>query len=74
MAVYKVSYVVVGSDHPGAIVNRDHAPYLGERITLGEHQFEVIEVLNLMPPRGDFHYIHATVQLHKPKKRGNKET
>jgi len=65
MAVYKVSFVVIGSEHPGAILNRDHAPYLGERIKLGNHQFEVIEVLNLMPPRGDFHYIHATVQLHK---------
>jgi len=66
MAVYKVSFVVIGSDYPGAIVNRDHAPYLGERITLGGHQFEVIEVLNLMPPRGEFHYIHATVKLSKP--------
>jgi len=67
MNVYKVSYVVIGSEHPGAIMNRDHAPVVGERITLGEHEFEVIEVLNLMPPRGDFHYIHATVQLVKKK-------
>ena len=68
MNVYKVSYVVVGSEHPGAILNRDHAPFIGERITLDEHEFEVIEVLNLMPQRGDFHYIHATVQLVNKKK------
>jgi hypothetical protein len=66
MDVYKVSYVVIGSDQPGAIVNRDHSPYIGEQITLGENVFVVIEVLDLMPPRGDFHYIHATVQLVKP--------
>jgi hypothetical protein len=63
MNIYKVSYVVIGSEHPGAIVNRDHAPVVGEKVILGDHTFEVIEVLNLMPPRGDFHYIHATIQL-----------
>ncbi len=63
MSVYKVSYVVTGSDHPGAIVNREIAPTIGERIRLGENEFEVVEVLDLMPPRGDFHYLHATVQL-----------
>jgi hypothetical protein len=63
MPVYKVSYVVAGSEHPGAIINRDHAPIVGERITLGDDSFEVVEVLDLMPPRGEFFYIHATVRL-----------
>ena len=63
MTVYKISYVVTGSDHPGAIVNREQPPFVGEHITLGETVFEVIEVLDLMPPRGDFHYLHATVEL-----------
>lgn len=62
MPVYKVSYVVTGSEHPGAIVNRDHAPFVGEEITLGEFKFQVIEVMDLMPPRGEFHYIHATIR------------
>jgi hypothetical protein len=62
MAVYKVSFVVVGSEHPGAIVNRDHLPVLGESVVLGVETFEVTEVLELMPPRGQFYYIHATVQ------------
>lgn len=62
MAVYKVSYVVISSDHPGAIVNRDQLPEVGETVNLGKHSFEVIEVLELMPPRGQFYYIHATLK------------
>ena len=50
LPVYKVSYVAASSEHPGAIINRDHAPIIGERITLGEDLFEVVEVLDLMPP------------------------
>ncbi|MCI0521795.1 MAG: hypothetical protein L0Z70_16230 [Chloroflexi bacterium] len=63
MTVYKVSYVVSGSDYPGAIVNRTSPPVVGEQVQIGAHTFEVVEVLNLMPPRGDFHYLHATVRL-----------
>jgi len=66
MAVYKVSYVVMGGEHPGAIVNLDHKPIIGELITLGDHAFEVVEVLTLVPPRGDFHYIHATIRRLSP--------
>lgn len=62
MAVYKVSYVVISSDHPGAIVNRDQLPVVGEKVNLGRQTFEVIEVLELMPPRGQFFYIHATLK------------
>jgi hypothetical protein len=60
--IYKVSYVVIGGDHPGAILNQDHLPKSGEIITLGTDQFEVLEVADLIPPRGDFAYIHATVR------------
>lgn len=60
MAVYKVSFVVKGSDHPGTIANYDHRPQLGERVRLGEEEFVIVEVIDLMPPRGDFHFIHAT--------------
>jgi hypothetical protein len=62
MAVYKVSYVIVGNDHPGTILNQDHMPQQGEQVQLGVDMFEVIEVLELMPPRGEFHYIHVTCQ------------
>jgi len=60
-AIYKVSYVVSGEDHPGAIQNSDAAPHQGDTISLGSHDFEVIEVIDLVPPRGDFHYLHATL-------------
>lgn len=60
MAIYKVSYVVIGRAHPGTIVNLEHRPGAGERVTLGDEDFIVVEVIDLMPPRGDFHFIHAT--------------
>jgi hypothetical protein len=60
MTVYKVSYVVTGSDFPGTIANSDSRPEVGERIRLGDRLFEIVEVIDLLPPRGEFHYVHAT--------------
>jgi hypothetical protein len=60
MAVYKVSVVVTKSDHPGAILNLDKAPEVGNTISLGKNEFVILEVFELMPPRGDFHFLHAT--------------
>jgi hypothetical protein len=60
MAIYKVSYVIIGDDNPGSILNQDHMPVQGERVILGNKTFEVVEVLELVPPRGDFHYVHVT--------------
>ena len=60
--IYKVSYVVQGGDHPGAIVNEDEKPEVGQRVTLGDKDFEVIEVVDLMPARGDFSFLHVTVK------------
>lgn len=60
MAIYKVSYVIIGRSHPGTIVNLDHRPELGEVVNLGDEEFKVVEVIDLMPPRGEFHFIHAT--------------
>ena len=60
MAIYKVSYVIVGIDHPGTILNQEEMPQKGEHVLLGDKTFEVIEVLELVPPRGEFHYIHVT--------------
>jgi hypothetical protein len=58
--IYKVSYVVVGRPHPGEIVNQDAPPEVGDRVTLGGDEFEVVEIIDLAPPRGDFAYLHAT--------------
>ncbi len=60
--VFKVSYVVQGGDHPGAIVNEDKKPELGQRVTLGSKVFEVVEIVDLMPARGDFSFLHVTVK------------
>lgn len=61
--IYKVSYVVVGGEHPGAIANVDDPPQVGDRVQLGKHAFEIIEVLELMPPRGEFSFLHASCRL-----------
>lgn len=65
-AVYKVSYVVRGGSHPGAIINEDRRPEIGQRVKLGVQEFEVVEVVDLMPSRGDFSFLHVTLQ--PPKK------
>ena len=59
--VYKVSYVVLGENHPGAILNTDEAPRVGAKVKLGKREFEVVEVLDLIPARGEFHFLHATL-------------
>jgi len=58
--ICKVSYVVVGEPHPGEIINLDTPPRVGDRVQLDDEMFEVIEVFDLIPPRGDFAYLHAT--------------
>lgn len=60
--IYKVSYVVLGESHPGAILNMDEAPRVGATVTLGNRDFEVVEVLDLIPARGEFHFLHATLR------------
>lgn len=61
--VYKVSYVVLGESHPGAILNADQPPKVGDSVKLGTRKFVVVEVLDLIPSRGDFHFLHATLRV-----------
>lgn len=63
MPTYKVSYVVKGSDHPGGIINLDDHPQVGDKIRFGDILLEMIEVEELMPPRGGFFYLHTTCRL-----------
>lgn len=63
MAIWKVSYVIKGSAKAGGIVNLNHAPKPGEVLKIGRDQLEVLESLELIPPRGEFHYIHVTCTL-----------
>ena len=58
---YKVSFVVVeGSEHPGAIINVDDRPNVGEEIAFDGHVFEIVEVKELMPTVGSFGFLHAS--------------
>ncbi|MCA9899379.1 MAG: hypothetical protein KC433_14405 [Anaerolineales bacterium] len=57
---YKVSYVVAGGEHPGAIINMDSRPEIGEEVTFDGRIFEILEVMELMPPVGNFGFLHAT--------------
>lgn len=57
---YKVSYVVAGGEHPGAIINMDTRPEIGEEVAFDGRIFEILEVMELMPPVGNFGFLHAT--------------
>jgi hypothetical protein len=60
--IYKVSYVVLGGSHPGGIINQGERPQVGDWVRLGQHNFEVVEVKDLMPARDDFQFLHASVR------------
>jgi hypothetical protein len=60
MAIYKVSIVVADGSHPGAILNLSEKPEVGRTIKLGDVIFRIEEVIELMPPRGDFYFYHLT--------------
>jgi hypothetical protein len=57
---YKVSYVVQGGKYSGAIVNVDDEPKIGDEVVIDGRTFEIIEIAELMPPTGDFGFLHAT--------------
>jgi hypothetical protein len=61
--IYKVSFVVLNSTHPGGIQNMDHHPTVGEVLVVGSQRFQVVEVTELLPPYGDYSYLHATCRL-----------
>lgn len=58
--IYKVSFVVQGGAHPGGIENLDKRPQVGDQLNLAGLNLEIVEVLEIIPPRGDFAYLHAT--------------
>jgi len=59
---YKVSYVVVGGEHPGAIANELERPRVGGRVRIGRALYEIVEIHEALPPREDFAFLHATVR------------
>jgi hypothetical protein len=65
LATYKVSLVIPGTEHSGTIVNLHERPQVGEHLRVGDEEVEVLEVIDLMPPRGEFRFLHATCRLIK---------
>ncbi len=41
-------------------MNTETKPKVGDRVTLGNETFEIVEVVDLMPARGNFHFLHVT--------------
>jgi hypothetical protein len=62
MPQYKVSYVISGEDRPGSIQIQQQRPRPGEKIELEDGLYAVIEVFDLVPPHGEFRYIHVTCE------------
>ncbi len=58
--IYKVSFVVQGGTHPGGIQNLDQRPEPGDTLMVGNETFQIVEIMEIIPPRGDFAYLHAT--------------
>ena len=69
MITYKVSIVILGLEHGGAIVNLTDMPQVGQRLKVGDSEVEIVEIMELMPPRGDFHFLHATCRPVEPEAR-----
>ncbi|MCA9875881.1 MAG: hypothetical protein KC441_19550 [Anaerolineales bacterium] len=63
---YKVSFVVMGGEHPGAIMTVEKKPEIGDEITFNGSVFRVTEVMELMPPVGNFGFLHATCEHLRP--------
>jgi hypothetical protein len=59
--IYKVSYVVQSGEYPGSIKNEEEEPKIGARVMIGPIECKVVETHQIMPPRGDFTFLHATV-------------
>jgi hypothetical protein len=68
--IYKVSYVILGGKHKGGIKNQTERPKVGDHVRFGRGMYEVIEVAEIMPPRDDFQFLHATAKLVEKKPTG----
>ena len=58
--IYKISHVVRGGSHPGAILDSDTLPKVDDAVTFAGARFRIVEVMELMPARGGFGFLHAT--------------
>jgi hypothetical protein len=58
--IYKVSYVILGGEHPGAIINQQDPPQIREKVQLGELWCDIVEIQELLPTQDDVAYLHVT--------------
>ena len=58
--VCKLSIVIPGSPQSGAIINTSALPQVGDRLPVGDRMVEVLEIKELLPPSGNFHFVHVT--------------
>ncbi len=61
--VFKLSIVIPSGEHAGAIIDTPAMPNVGDRLALGNVTVEVVEVMELVPPRGDFRFVHVTGRI-----------
>jgi hypothetical protein len=67
MTIYKLSIVVLNRRDIGGIQNLEQPPKPGDIVYLDDEPYEIIELMELMPPRGNFVYLHATCRpVEKP--------
>jgi hypothetical protein len=66
VTTYKVSIVVLGRHDIGSIQNLDKEPRPGDIVVLDKQKYRIVEVMELMPPRGIFVYLHATCRPVEP--------
>ncbi len=64
--IYKVSYVILGGEHPGAIINQRDPPQIREKVQLGELWCDVVEIQELLPTQDDVAYLHVTCRPGSP--------
>ncbi len=57
---YTVSYLVQGGQHPGAIITEDRIPEVGDEVNFNGMVFEIVEVVEVVPPTSGFGFLHAT--------------
>jgi hypothetical protein len=62
VTIYKLSIVVPGRRDIGGIENLEKEPKPGDVVILDKEAYKIIDLVELMPPRGNFIYLHATCE------------
>lgn len=62
MTVYKLSLVVPGRRDLGGVQEFDQEPKPGDSVWLGQEKYQIVEVVELMRPRNETIFLHATCQ------------